>query len=771
MEEDDANVEQFGKTNGGDLSPEDGGEIAPELGQDPESPEQSDASGNRNRGSVILAIIAVVIFLIIAAAFVVFLLRNRPELETTTEATTTTESLPIEDSVWGEIQARETIIVGTAANYPPFEYYDQNFEIGGLDIAIIQEIGRRLGLDVELRDMAFDGLGNALQVNQIDLAISAISVTSERAQFVDFSNVYYVSSDALLADDESSIDRLSTIEEVSGLRIGVESGTVYENWARTNLVEAGILPASHVHEYKRIDDAIGDLAEGRIDLVALDMQPAQLAEEQGDVKVVAEGITPQQFAMAVPKGARTLLAEINQALFEMQNDGTLRSLIMEYIGLPDEAIPPLPEPIATPLPPLSPPTTGCIDSSEFVEDLSFSHQDFEDIPQVNAGEAFLKGWRLRNSGTCNWNQNYALIPVDGNDPAARMGGVPIIVETEVQPGQTYDFWVDLVAPVEPGTYVQYWSMRNNPSGLIFGERVSVAVDVASLPTPTPLPTQTPVPGIDFSANPEVIQQGQCSTVTWSTRNVQAVYFYERGENWQVNGVPGNFSLPVCPGSTTTYELRVVLNDGSVVIRELTIFVIPNTSVPQIVRFTVDPPDQISLGQCVTIQWIVEGQTDTVNILRNNVVIWPVAPASSSMQDCPTSIGQQIYSIEAIGPAGTSRAQWYINVVDPATAVPTSTPTVIPGTPTPNYEPVIYYFTVSPQQVRVNQCITLSWSVGGNASKVSLLKNSVTVQENLAFNSSWNDCNNSAIGTVIYILLASSDYNQTTTRQQTVNVLP
>lgn len=724
-----------------------------------------------NRGSIVLAVVAVVIFLFISAAFVFFLLRNRAEPDTTTEVTSTAESTAVDDLVWDEIQANGEIIVGTAANYPPFEYYNEDFEIDGLDIAIIQELGRRLGLDVELRDMAFDGLGNALQVNQIDLAISAISVTRERAQVVDFSNVYYVSTDALLANAESPIDQLSSIEELTGLRIGVESGTVYENWARSNLVESGILSAGQVHEYRRIDDAIGDLAEGRIDLVALDLQPAQVAEEQADVKVVAEGITPQQFAMAVPKGARTLLTEINQVLLEMQTDGTLRSLIVEYIGLPDDAIQPLPEPIDTPLPPLSPPTTGCIDSSEFVEALTFDHQDFEDIPQMNAGEAFQKGWRLRNSGTCNWNRNYALIPVDGNDPAARMGGVPVIVETEVQPGQTYDFFADLVAPVEPGTYVQYWSMRNNPSGLIFGDRVSVAVDVVSLPTPTPLPTQTPVPGIAFTANPEVIQQGQCSTMTWSTQNVQAVYFYERGENWQVNGVPGDFSLSVCPGSTTTYELRVVLNDGSVVIRELTVSVIPNTSVPQIVRFTVDPPDQISRGQCVTIQWIVEGQTNTVNILRNNVVLWPSAPASSLLQDCPTSTGQQIYSIEAIGPGGTSRAQWNINVVDPSTAVPTSTPTVIPGTPTPNFEPVIYYFTASPEQVRVNQCVTLSWSVGGNASRVSILKNSVTIQDNLAFNSSWSDCNNSAIGTNIYILLASSDFNQTVTRQQTINVLP
>jgi ABC-type transport system involved in cytochrome c biogenesis ATPase subunit len=86
-------------------------------------------------------------------------------------------------------------------------------------------------------------------------------------------------------------------------------------------------------------------------------------------------------------------------------------------------------------------------------------------------------------------------------------------------------------------------------------------------------------------------------------------------------------------------------------------------------------------------------------------------------------------------------------------------------------PVIYYFTVSPQEIRTNQCVTLSWSVGGNATRVSILKNSVTVQENLAFHSSWNDCSNSNVGTVIYILTAASDFNQTDAEQRPVNVLP
>ncbi len=722
-----------------------------------------------SRGIFIWMIVAVAVLVVLVVTFIILFILNRTEDEQVEIPVFAT--MPAEDAVWQEIQSRGRLIVGTAADYPPFEYYDQNFQLDGLDIALIEEIGQRLGLDVELRDMAFDGLGNAIMVNQIDIAISAISATKERQQYVDFSNVYFVSRDAVLANADSPINEIASAEEVAGLKVGVERGTVYDNFVQTSLVESGLMPPENAHAYLRIDDALDDLVNGRIDLVALDLQPAQLAESQGGVKIVAEGLTPQQFAIALPKGAIGLRDQLNRVLFDMQNDGSLRQLTADYIGVTEEAIPPLPEPLPTSDSPPALPPGGCIDSAQFEAHLNYDHQDFEGIPQLNPGETFQKGWQISNTGTCTWNQGYALIPVGGNNPAARMGGLPVVVETEVPEGQSYDFTADLIAPIEPGTYVQYWSMRNNQSGLLFGDRVSVAVEIVAAATPTPLPTQTPVPGIRFSVDPEIIEQGQCSTLTWAVENVQSAYLYEQGEDWQQNGVPDRGSLAVCPLTTSTYELRVVLNDGSVEIRQATIYVIPNPAVPQITRFTVDPSDQIALGQCVTVQWLVEGAVNTVNIFRNNVVIWPNAPISSALQDCPPSSGQQIYIIEVTGPGGTSQGQWPINVVGSGTPVPTSTPTVAPQTPTPGYEPVIYFFLVTPAQIRVDQCVTLSWSVGGNTSRVSIIKNSVTVQENLAFNSSWNDCGNSNVGTAIYSIVASSPFNQTVTQQQTINILP
>ena len=136
-----------------------------------------------------VAIVAVAVFICIATLFIFFLLRNRSS-EPGEIADETRAAAEASDEIWAAIQERGTIVVGTAADYPPFEFYNRDFELDGLDIALMKEIGRRLGLEVELRDMAFDGLGNALQVEQIDAAISAITITDQRRQFVDFSDTY-----------------------------------------------------------------------------------------------------------------------------------------------------------------------------------------------------------------------------------------------------------------------------------------------------------------------------------------------------------------------------------------------------------------------------------------------------------------------------------------------------------------------------------------------------------------------------------------------------
>jgi ABC-type amino acid transport substrate-binding protein len=748
-----------------------------DVDQDLAEEGSSDEGSNRTRNIVVGLIVAVL--LLIACAIFAFLLiqltQNQgqsPTLAPTAEVpaigTEAPEVPPGTDPVWDRIQESGRIVVGTSADYPPFEFYTDEFLLDGFDVALVYEIGNRLGLEVEIKDMAFDGLGAALQVEQIDTAISAISYTPERDAEVDFSNIYYVSEDAVLANAESGIDSIPSEEQLADVRVGAQTGTVYDNWLQSNLVDTGRMPQENLILYQNIDRAVEDLAQGLIDLVVLDLEPAELAEEQGGVKVVGQGLNRQRFAMAVPNGASTLQSQLNQALFQLQGDGTVTRLLGDYLGLSPEEIPPVPTPDPNQPTPTPPPSTGgpCLDAMAYVADLSLDDQDMTDPPKMAPGQEFQKGWRVRNSGTCTWDNNYALSPVGGNNPAARMGGVPEPVDGLVQPNQTYDFWVDLVAPLAPGVYQEFWTMRN-PGGVLFGDRVWVGVEVVANPTATPAATQTPTGQIVFVAEPTQIQQGGSSILTWQTENVKEVYLYPQGQPWNENGVPGNGQRTVYPAQTTTYELRVVHLDNRVEIRQVTVFVTPNPGAPVINRFTVDPPYQISVGECVIIQWQVSGAVDSITISRNTTALLSGAPPSGSIQDCPPGTGQQVYSIEAVGPGGTSRQQQFINVVAPTTPVPSATPTQ-PG-PTQVPPPVIHAFEVVPNQIQVGACVSVIWQVGGGAQTVRILRDGSVVLDNAPFSGIQQDCPTGA-GTYAYSVEANNSAGEQASDSESVSVV-
>ena len=390
---------------------------------------------------------------------------------------------PEMDDSWSRIQAAGKIVVGTSADYPPFAYYPPftyattgELHIDGLDIALMNEIGRHLGVQVEFHDLAFDGLLGALQVEQIDVAIGAISATPERQAVVDFSEVYYVGQDAILAGADATIS-VGSVADLVGHKIGVQSGSVYETWLQDNLVDTGQMPSSNLLAYARSDDAITDLAGRRVDLVVLDYLPAQRFANRGNVKIVGYSLNQQVYAIATRKGATTLLAEINQALAQLQDEGKICQLAQEYVGLAPAEIVPTPTPGSGPTatPPL-PPSHPCIDSMALVQELTDDNQDTTSPPQMNPGQAFTKGWRVRNTGTCEWDDTYRFVFGQGNVPGARMGGEPVAIEREVSSGDTYDVQINLVAPSEPGNYQAFWQMVDG-RGISFGERIYVGIEV------------------------------------------------------------------------------------------------------------------------------------------------------------------------------------------------------------------------------------------------------------------------------------------------------
>jgi polar amino acid transport system substrate-binding protein len=423
------------------------------------------------------------------------------------------------DDSWVRVQEAGVLRVATSADYPPFSYYNQDHVIDGFDPALIRDIGTVLGIQVQISDYAFEGLGATLNVGQADAAIAAISVTPERETQFDFSNIYYVSQDGILARADSGINSVVNLGDIAGKRVGVQQFTVYENWAQDILVGGGIISQDQLFAFAKPEHAIDDLRHGRIDLVIMDLQPA-IALSDPELKLVGQGLNPQRLAIALPKGANALRAKVNEALLDLQNQGRVTQLVQHYLGLKPEDIipPPTPEPTpeitVTPIPTATqnPTPEGCTDAMEFVEDLNFDDEDLTNFPLVDPGQAFQKGWRIRNSGTCTWNSTYFIQYIRGG----QMGGQPTAIRGAVEPGQTYDMYVDLVAPDAAGEHVGYWQMHNTENRP-FGQTVWVAVEVRNtnpeIPTATVTPETTPTPTEGPSPEPTITETPPAPTAT------------------------------------------------------------------------------------------------------------------------------------------------------------------------------------------------------------------------------------------------------------------
>jgi polar amino acid transport system substrate-binding protein len=661
---------------------------------------------------------------------------------------------------WSRIQATGQIIVGTSADYPPFSYYDDNFALTGFDIALMQEIGQQMGVKVIFRDMAFNGLYNALQLQQIDAAISAISITPERDQVVDFSSVYFVSEDGILARADAGIT-ITSINDMAPYRLGVQAGTVYQNQAQSLLVDTTLMPQHNLFVYQQADTAVADLTAGRIDLVWLDLQPAQRAVSLNGVALVGQGLSRQTLAIAMQNGETALQSNINAALSTLQSQGRISQLVLDYMGIPPDQIlpPPTAVPSATPVPTATP--LPCVDGMRFVADLNLNDNNMQNPPPIQPGTPFQKGWRIQNTGTCAWQTNYYLLYVDGNTPAARMGGQATFVPQVVQPGQTADMWVNLVAPLQPGVYQGIWALHNS-QGQAFGDRVWVGITVPAPATATPQPTQTPSPNIQFAANPTTITAGQCTTFSWNVTGATAVYFNAAGQNWQQNQVQPQGSRSECPPFTTTYELRVLWPNGSTEVRQIVIQVIPVPGAPVIEQFSINPSGQIFTGQCVNLAWRISGSVTTATILRNDSAIYSNAPVSGSLADCPPGSGTVTYRLTATGPGGTSNQQQVINVVLPATQPPPPTATA------PSPPPTIDSFSVRPSELTQGECANISWRVGGAATLIQIKRDGVVVLDNAGYSGTVSNCLQTP-GVVTFRIEASG--NGFAFQEAQVSVLP
>ena len=231
------------------------------------------------------------------------------------------------DAAASEVLADGVLTVGTNAEFPPFEYVDDNGEPDGFDIALIKAIGEKLGVTVEVENMEFEALVSAIG-SKIDLAIAGMTVTDERQASVDFSNPYYDALQYVIVPEGSEI---ASFDDLAGKNIGVQLGTTGD------FIASDDVEGANVSQYNKGVDAVNDLLNGRVDCVIIDKNPAQVFEAQfsGQIKALDGaqfGFEVENYAIALPKGDAALAEQVNEALEEIKADGTFDQLVADYIG-------------------------------------------------------------------------------------------------------------------------------------------------------------------------------------------------------------------------------------------------------------------------------------------------------------------------------------------------------------------------------------------------------------------------------------------------------
>lgn len=215
----------------------------------------------------------------------------------------------------------EVLYVGTNAEFPPFEYLLEN-DIVGFDIDLVNEIALLIGKKIEMKNIAFDGLLPALQAKKIDIIIAGMTATEERRQFVNFSDKYYVSKQAILVDKDNTT--IKTFDSLPGKTVGVVLGY-------TGDIAVSALPNVDIKRYNGTSEAVLALKANKIDAVVVDSEPAKNYSKQNpEIKMLVSDLVEEEYAIALRKDETELLDQINVALQTLKDNGTYDELIIKH---------------------------------------------------------------------------------------------------------------------------------------------------------------------------------------------------------------------------------------------------------------------------------------------------------------------------------------------------------------------------------------------------------------------------------------------------------
>ena len=234
-----------------------------------------------------------------------------------------------------KIKESGKLVIGTSADYPPYEFHamiDGEDQIKGLDIDIAQAVADDLGVELEIKDMDFDGLLVALQGNKVDMVFAGMTPTDERKENADFSDIYYTATHRFIlrSGDEASVH---SFDDLKGKKIGVQKGSIQEGIAQDNF------DAADIKSLAKVTDLVLDLKNNKVDAILIEEGVAKINCEKNEGIAMSDFVVTDEdggSAIALKKGSSDLQEEVNKTISKLKESDKITQFLSESSDLAAE---------------------------------------------------------------------------------------------------------------------------------------------------------------------------------------------------------------------------------------------------------------------------------------------------------------------------------------------------------------------------------------------------------------------------------------------------
>ena len=216
-----------------------------------------------------------------------------------------------------DIQAAGKVVIATSPDWPPYEYIDDDGNVVGTDVLMMQWIAEQLGVELEIQSMAFDTCLAAVGRGDVDMMIAGLTYDEERTNAMDLTGIYWNEGDQGLLVKKGTGATYNSAEAFAGKTVAAQNGT------NQQIMVEEQLPGATLELVTKIPDGVNMVKTGRVDALAVPKTVYDSVLAENDDLEVAEFAFDFEGGnyIASVKGEDTLTAKVQELIDEINAQG------------------------------------------------------------------------------------------------------------------------------------------------------------------------------------------------------------------------------------------------------------------------------------------------------------------------------------------------------------------------------------------------------------------------------------------------------------------